>query len=526
LKIAAIDLGSNSLHMIIVEVSAKGSFRVVDREADMVRLGSGSLSSGILSEDAMDRTLATLKAYRRLAESHKVEEVIAVATSAIREAQNGEDFLDRMGRKVGIWPRAISGEEEARLDYMAALHSIHLAGARALVIDIGGGSVQFGLGRGERVELAASEKLGVLRMTERFVKHDPITTREERRLETHVRKTIGPHVRRIRRFDPEFVVGASGTILALGRLAREAETAQKGESLHHVTIDRHRLEEMRDKLRRTDLDQRRRMPGMDKRRADIIVAGSIILGTILDEIHAKRIVLCEWALREGILLAYLAQHRGKLARAEAYPDVRRRSVMELAERCIHDVAHARHVTRLGLAIFDATADYHGLDERHRALLEFTSLLHDIGHHISHSQHHRHSHYLIKHGDLRGFDPMEIEMMANVARYHRRTSPKKKHFTGASLSREARRSITALAGILRLADALDRGHRQRVRDVKVLERGKGLVIQCEADGNVDLEIWGSRRRLDLLEEALARDLEIEAVSVRRRRGGRNRKAGGR
>ncbi len=502
--------------MIIVEVGAKGAFRVVDREADMVRLGSGSLETGVLSDEAMDRTLTALKAYRRLAESHKVEEVIAVATSAIREAQNGEDFLDRMGRKVGIWARAISGEEEARLDYIAALHSVHLAGARALVVDIGGGSVQFALGRGEKVELAVSEKLGALRMAERFIKSDPVSPRDERRLEEHVRTTIAPHVRKIRRFDPEYVVGSSGTILALGRMAYEAAAGRKVESLHHVTIERDRLDDVRQRLRRTDLAQRRRLPRLDNRRADIIVPGSIILETILGEIRAKRVVLCEWALREGILLAYLAQHRGKLARAEAYPDVRRRSVMELAERCIHDVTHARHVTRLALELFDATAAHHGLDDRHRALLEYTTLLHDVGQHISHSQHHLHSYYLIKHGDLRGFDPVEIEMMANVARYHRRTGPKKKHAAYASLSREARKGITALAGILRLADALDRGHRQRVRGMKVLKRGKELLIRCEADGNVDLEMWGALRRLDLLEEALGRKLDIEAVSARRRR----------
>lgn len=522
MKIAAIDLGSNSLHMIIVEVSANGAFRVVDREADMVRLGSGSLSSGVLSEEAMERTLATLKAYRRLAQSHKVEEVIAVATSAIREARNGEDFLERMGRKVGIWPRAISGEEEARLDYVAALHSVNLAGAGALVIDIGGGSVQLALGRGEKVELAASEKLGVLRMTERFVKSDPISSRDEKRLEAHVRKTLGPHLRRVRRFDPEFVVGASGTILALGRMAHEAEAGQKPESLHHRALERDRLEAVRQRLRRSTMEQRRRMPGLDKRRADIIVAGSIILCTILDELRAKRIVLCEWALREGILLAYLAEHRGKLVRAEAYPDVRRRSVMELAERCIHDVAHARHVARLALALFDATASYHGLDEHHRELLEYTTILHDVGHHISHSQHHNHSYYLIKHGDLRGFDPAEIELMANVARYHRRGGPKKKHFEQVSVSKQAREGITALAGILRLADALDRSHRQRVRGVKVQKRDGKLLIQCEADGNVDLEMWGAGRRLDLLEKTLGRKLEIESVPSRRRRRTRKRR----
>src|SRR2546422_4012523 len=175
MKIAAIDLGSNSIHMVIVEVNASGAFRVVDREAEMVRLGSGTLATGFLPEAAMQRAMAILKAFRRLAEIHGVEKVLAVATSAIREARNGEDFLDRIGRKIGIHPRAIPGEEEARLIYLAALHSIHLGGRRALVADIGGGSLELALGRGKEVVFTASEKLGALRMSEQFVTSDPLS---------------------------------------------------------------------------------------------------------------------------------------------------------------------------------------------------------------------------------------------------------------------------------------------------------------------------------------------------------------
>jgi exopolyphosphatase/guanosine-5'-triphosphate,3'-diphosphate pyrophosphatase len=525
LKIAAIDLGSNSLHMVIVEVGAKGAFRVVDREADMVRLGSGSLNSGRLSDLVMDRTLATLKAYRRLAQSHKVEEVIAVATSAIREAENGDDFLDRMGRKTGIWTRAISGEEEARLDYLAALNSIHLDGARALVIDIGGGSMQLALGRGKRVSLAASEKLGVLRMTERFVQSDPISSRDEKRLRDHVRETIAAHVKRIKEFGPAVVVGTSGTILALGRLAYEAETGQKPESLHHLTISAEAVKGIKEKLRRTDLRGRLKISGLDERRADIIVAGAIVLDELLSGIKVEKLVLSEWALREGILLEFIQQHQRKLIRAAAYPDLRRRSVLDLAERCLHDSSHARHVARLALNVFDATRLIHNLDPKQRSLLEFATLLHDVGHHISHTQHHLHSYYLIKHGDLRGFDPAEIEMMANVARYHRRSGPKKKHGSFASLSRPARRSVTILAGILRLADALDRSHRKRVRAIKPVSRAGGLLLRCEADGNVDLEMWGARRRTDLLEKGLGTKIELESLPVRKRAGARKKRSGG-
>src|SRR5437867_2682491 len=340
--------------MVIVEVGASGAFRVIDRETEMARLGTGTLSTGVLPDEAFQRAVAILKAYRRLAEIHGVDEIRAVATSAIREAQNGEDFLEHVTRKVGIWLRAIPGEEEARLVYLAALNSIHAGGPKVVVIDIGGGSVELALGRGRAVKVAASEKLGVLRMTERFLRSDPVSPAEEQALVRHVRKTIEPLTKRLRREGFDAVVGTSGTILALGRLAAGLETGQRPESLHHVTVSADSLAAVRRRLVRLDLRGRMKVPGLDRRRADIIVAGAIGLGTLLDLLRARRLILCEWALREGILVDYIQRHPSTLAKAEAYPDVRRRSVLQLAERCRCDGAHSGHVARLALSLFDGT----------------------------------------------------------------------------------------------------------------------------------------------------------------------------
>jgi exopolyphosphatase/guanosine-5'-triphosphate,3'-diphosphate pyrophosphatase len=247
-----------------------------------------------------------------------------------------------------------------------------------------------------------------------------------------------------------------------------------------------------------DLRERLRMPGVDAQRADIIVAGAVILDTILGRLGAKDLVLCEWALREGLLLDYIHGHPRTLARAEAYPDVRRRSVVALGERCDYDEAHARHVAGLG-----ATA---------RALLEHAALLHDIGHHISYPGHHKHAYYLIKNGDLRGFHPGEIELLANIARYHRRGHPRKKHAAFASLPRASRQVVRVLAGCLRVADVLDRSHRQVVRSLVVSEVPEGLRIRARAEGDHELELWGAPRRTQLLEEALGLAVRVEAVAV--------------
>jgi exopolyphosphatase/guanosine-5'-triphosphate,3'-diphosphate pyrophosphatase len=512
MKIAAIDLGSNSLHLVIVEVRPSGGFHVVASEKEMVRLGAATLTRGQLSAAAMARGLEVLRRYKRLCQSQRVDKILAVATSAIREARNGEDYLMRIGQKTGIWPRVASGEGEARLIYLAALHSIHLEGRRALVVDLGGGSLELAHGTGTRPDWVASEKLGVLRLAERFARRDPLAGKDEERLEAFVESQIARHLGPIQAARPFCAIGTSGTILALGRLAHQRETGEDSESLNHVVVKARTLSDLRDSLTRQSLRERLRVPGMDEPRADILPVGAVVLDTVLRRLGIEELVLCEWALREGILLDYIHRHPRTLARAEAYPDVRRRSVMALAERCQYEEAHARHTAELSLQLFDATRARHGLSDAERSLLEYAALLHDIGHHISYPGHHKHTYYLIKNGDLRGFHPAEIEVVANVARYHRRGHPRRKHPGYGDLPRAARRVVRVLAGFLRVADALDRSHKQVVRRLRVSQRQEVLRLQAEARGDCELELWGVGGRTALLEEELGLTLKIEAVPL--------------
>jgi exopolyphosphatase/guanosine-5'-triphosphate,3'-diphosphate pyrophosphatase len=507
MRIAAIDMGSNSFHMVIVETRG-GSFHLIEREKEMVRLGERTLSRGRLSTEAMRRGLDTLREYKRLADAQRVDKLLAAATSAVREAHNGESFLDRVGREIGFWPNVLSGEEEARLIYLAALHSIHLEGRRALVVDIGGGSVELALGTGQRIAWVASEKLGVLRMTERFVGSDPLAPRDERHLAAHVRDRVAPHAERARAAGFDIVVGTSGTILALGALAHAAATGNPPESLHHLTVSAAALRDLRKRLVASTLKDRRRLPAMDERRADIIVAGAVVLDTLLEAVQAKEIVLCEWALREGLLIDYLEAHPRSVARADAYPDVRRRSVISLAEKCGYDEPHASQVARVALDLFDRTHRVHGMGPRERSLLEFAALLHDVGRHISYPGRHKHTFYLIRNGDLRGFHPADIEVLALVGRYHRQGTPRKKNAVFAALPRADRSAVRVLAGLLRLADALDRSHRAVVKSLSVHEDGRELRLRCEVEGDAGLEQWAAQRRLALLAQTLERPLGLE------------------
>jgi len=522
MRIAAIDLGSNSFHMVIVE-SRSGGFHVIDREKEMVRLGERTLSRGRLSAAAMRRGLDALREYKRLADMHGVDKLLVAATSAVREAANGEDFLEHVAGEIGFYPQVVSGEEEARLIYLAALHSVNFEGGRTLVLDIGGGSVELAMGAGSQVEWAVSEKLGVLRMTERFVGSDPLVARDERRLVGHAREVMEPHAARARAEGFDLVVGTSGTILALGAMATEAGTLP--ESLHHVTVPAAAIHALRRRLVATTLKGRRRLPLMDERRADIIVAGAVVLDEILEALKAKEIVLCDWALREGLLLEYLTGHKRSVARAEAYPDVRRRSIVALAERCRYHEAHARQVAALAVELFDATGGRHGLRAAERSLLEYAALLHDIGRHISYPDRHRHTEYLIRNGSLRGFDPREVEIMALLGRYHRRGVPRKKNASFAALSRRDRKAVRVMAGLLRLADALDRSHRSVVKAVSVLETARGLRLRCDVQGDTGLEQWSAGRRADLLERALEQPLRVEFVPVAAAAAARVRTAAG-
>jgi len=513
MRIAAIDIGTNSLHMVIAEADRRGSFQVLDRERDMVRLGAGSLESGRLSAEVMRTALQVLARYRRIAEIHRVDKVLAVATAAVRGAKNGERFLERIGRSTGIWPKAIPGEEEARLVYLSCLHSIHLEGRRALVMDLGGGSLELAIGSGRRLDHAISERLGVIRLMDKFVRTDPISARDERRIVAAVRRRIAPLAERISREKLQMAVGCSGTILALGAMAAQQETGEEPEGLHHRVVRAAAIHALRKRLVALDLRGRLRVPGMDPSRADLIVAGAIVLDTVLERLGVSQLTLSEWALREGVLLDYIQGHPRTLARASDYPDVRRRSVVALTERWRSDQPHARHVAGLALQLFDATQPLHRLPRSDRALLEYAALLHGVGHHISHSRHDRHTYYLVRHGDLRGFEPEEIDLIALIARYHRRGKPRTGKPEIARLSRRARRCLRLLSGILRLADALDRSHRQNVSAIACRLQGRRLQIACAARRDIELELWGADRRRRLFEQTFG--VRVRVIRTKRR-----------
>ena len=513
MRLAAIDIGTNSVHMIVVRVRPDFSFEVVDREKEMVRLGAGGLDGKKLTPEAMSAALQALSKFARLAQSHQVDEVLAVATSATREAENGGAFLRAIERKTGIRARLITGTEEARLIHLAAVYGVDTP-KPAVVIDIGGGSVEVTLGSGREIEFARSFKIGVIRLTERFVDSDPISSRDERKMTKYIGEHVNRYVEHIVEKGYDRVIGTSGTILSLGTVATAMDRGVVPNEVRNLRVPAKSLRRLRKPAVEMDLEERLPLPGLDPRRADLMVAGSVLLDTLLKKLGADEITLCDLALREGVLLDYIHRHRRDIARIDKYPDVRRRSVVELAERCAWEADHSRQVAALAMTMFDATKRIHWLGDREREWLEYAGLLHDIGNHISYEKHHRHSYYLIKNGDLRGFEPEEIAIIALITRYHRRAIPQKEHEGMGELTKEQRRVITILSAFLRLSETLDRSRHGVIRALEIRERLGDLRIKVQAVGDAELEVWAAHRQARALEEALGRKVRIEKVPYRK------------
>jgi exopolyphosphatase/guanosine-5'-triphosphate,3'-diphosphate pyrophosphatase len=509
MRIAAIDIGTNSVHMIVCRVGTDLSFEVIDREKDMIRLGAGGLEGRLLPEANITTALQTLSKFKRLAESHGVDEIIATATSAVREARNGGDFIGQAQRDVGVRVKVISGTEEARLIHLAAAYATGVGRHAAVVIDIGGGSTEITLGTSARVELGRSFKLGALRLTERFAKNDPLTESDERRLVRHIRREAGAYLRQIQQRGYARVIGSSGTMLSLGGLAAERRLS---DDVRNLRVAAKAIRRLRKRLRPMRLEQRLALPGLDPRRADLAAVGAILIDTLLTALGAPELTLCDFALREGLVLDYIKRNAAQIRTAERYPDMRRRSVMELAERCGYWPEHAQQIATLALALFDGTRARHQLGTQEREWLEYAALLHDIGSHIGYEQHHKHSYYLIRYGGLRGFEPDEIAIIGLVARYHRKGTPKKSHEGFGDLSSPHRRTVKLLGGILRLAEGLDRSHAQTVTKLSVQDDGDALRIHLQTRGDAELELWAAGRHAAPLAALLGTEIHVDLTPI--------------
>jgi exopolyphosphatase/guanosine-5'-triphosphate,3'-diphosphate pyrophosphatase len=508
--LAAVDIGTNSLHLVVARVGAH-AFEVVEREKEMVRLGSGGGDMAYLQPEAIDRAIAVLARFRAVAEVHGAR-LVAVATSAVREAENRAEFLDRAWAEAGVAVEVIAGTEEARLIHLGVLQAVPVFDRRLLLCDIGGGSTELLLGRRGEMLAARSMKLGAIRLTQRFFPGARLGSAEVEACRRYVRATLSSFTRDVRRLGFDVAVGSSGTIGAVCSLVVAGRGDPSPRTWNNFELARADIDAVvKSLVKATTVEARSKLPGIDVRRADILPAGAIILEQVFAEYGVETMTFSDYALREGVLLdAWRRRHGGSLHHLS---DLRRQSVVNLAAALDEDREHSAHVARLALELFDETIPLHQLGDDAREYLEAAALLCNIGLFISHAQHHRHSYYLIRNSEhLTGFTDREIELIALIARYHRKGPPRTAHPEFAALSKDDQRLVRCCAGLLRIAIGLDRTHNASVRGVDVARgRQRLTVVAVPRDGaDVGLELFSAAQRADLLAETL--DVAVDVVSA--------------
>jgi exopolyphosphatase / guanosine-5'-triphosphate,3'-diphosphate pyrophosphatase len=510
-RLAAIDIGTNSIHMVIAEAAHADAFTVLDREREVVQVGRGSFASGRLRRDAMRRTADALARFAQLARRHAVDRIMCTATAAVREARNGGDFLQLARRVSGVAPRVIPSEEEGRLIHLAVQAALRLE-RPALIVDIGGGSVQLVHVNGPQLLKVVGVPLGALRMTETEIEHDPPTENELEHLRRVIRKLLRRALAELGEPEIEAIYGSSGSIHALAELAHVERHGRELPQLNGHVFGLDALADLTRRLESMSQQERAALPGIDEARAEILLPGALVLEQVLRLTGAKSIRLSDYGVREGLVVDWLRRHARELSTLESAGDLRVRSVLGLLGRFDNDGRHSRHVAALSLQLFDALAPWHGLGAQEREWLQFAALLHDVGSAVAYDGHAQHSAYIIRNGGLRGLTAEEIGIVALIARYHGGARPRRRRDEAfAGLRRKRRRAVRWLAAMLRVAEGFDRSHYQLVRGVSVRQRAGKVVLVADARRQAQLEIWAGRRRASDLARLLGEPLGV-ATSV--------------
>jgi exopolyphosphatase/guanosine-5'-triphosphate,3'-diphosphate pyrophosphatase len=510
--LGAIDIGTNSIKLLVANLEDDGTLEVLLREKAMVRLGSETLRTGKLSPEAIEAGASTVEHFVKLAGGSGAEVVRAVATCAVREATNSDEFVEAVKKRTGVKVDVISGEEEARLINLALRSEFPARQDPLFLIDIGGGSTEFVISDGARVLLTESLPLGVVRLADRHARNDPPSDKDLRAMKKEIRAAAKRAADAVRKKGFKTCVGSSGTIQSLSLVHEAAVLGREPSPTGHRTLTREGLRKVNRLLRRTTEKEKLRVPGLDPRRRDISVPGGLVLSWILKRTGADAIVVGERGLREGLLLDYVARH-GE-TRIATNRDMRARSVDRLLRRGNAEVLHAAHVARLALELFDQTHSIHQLTATEREWLQYGALLHDIGCYIGYAKHQRHSYYLITHGDLTGFSADEIEVLASLARYHKGGGPKASHENWRRLNPYLQAVVEKLAAILRIADGLDRSHRQVVTGISCRVRARKIELEASARSDCEPELDAARKKSDLFERVYDRGVALRAVPAGR------------
>ncbi|MEM0998481.1 MAG: Ppx/GppA phosphatase family protein [Bacteroidota bacterium] len=514
-KIAIIDLGTNTFHLMIAEINDRDEFRIADKYKEPVKLGEGGITSGRISEKAFARGVKTLKKFRKLIDSTHAVSVKAFATSAIRSATNGKKFVEQVKKETGIDIRVINGNEEASLIYEGIRNGVQLpAGENTLIMDIGGGSVEFIVSRDGQPQLLRSLDLGAARLLEKVSPKDPIHPEQVKKVQKIVREVANGLLKELKEFSIGMLVGSSGTFETIGAIvAHKKKDPLSSNNLNSYRFSDRDYLQVHELLLRSDRSARLGIPGMDAMRVDMIVMGTILLDCIVRELRIGHLMVSLNALKEGILYRHISEQKERIHKlmGSSARNLRAKAVRNLAEKYQYQPAHALKVSELAGSIYEQTRHLHRFDKAEKDLLLYGALLHDIGYFVNRSGHHKHGQYLVLHSSLAGFSHDELIILSNIVRYHRKSLPTREHFHFKVLEQKHRLLVRILAGILRIADNLDRGHRNLVRRVQVETDDKSIRILVDAEEDVDIELTAALNNRALMEQTFDRKVVIQQMA---------------
>lgn len=519
-RLAAIDVGSNSIRLLVAEHEPAAGLVPIDEVKAQPRLAQGLAATGRLDPAAVERALAALRRMADVCRRRGVTRVAAVATAAVREARNGGDFVARVRDELGIPLQVISAEHEAQLSYRSVRHHFRIENARALVADIGGGSLELVGAVNGLVEFSRSLPYGAVRLTDRFLPGDRAPWREVADLRKYLDKRLARQLPK-RAWSGARIIGSGGTFTNLGRMAVARRGGDHASPVHGIEVSVGEIEHLLEWLSARTPAQRRGVPGLNPERGDIIVAGLAVVASVLERLEAGSVTVSAYGLREGLLWELLGERSAAPPAADPMQLVR-----EFADRCRTDRPHVEQVRRLALSLYDQIGEAIGCTGEERHILEAAGLLHDIGQLVSYKRHHRHSYQLIQHADRIGLGARERALVALVSRYHRRRGPKRSDPPFAALPPEDQALVRRAAGLLRVADGLDRGHTAVVEGVTAELTRKKLLLRIRPrrpGASMALESWAARRKSDVLAKLLGRKVRIrEGLAPRRRRAAERRR----
>jgi len=508
--LAFIDIGTNSIRMIIIGLKKNRSYTVIREEREVVRLGESVFKKGYFQPKAMKKAITVCRTFVEVANAFSADEIIAYATCATRESKNQSEFIEALHTQASLNVRVVSGTEEARLVYLGVSNGTHIENTTTMFIDIGGGSTEIALGNQYQYQNLETLGIGSLRLTSMFLKDGgkaPVSLEIQQQIKGYVKNKTLRAIERLQQQPIELCIGSSGTIINLAEIARKEY--KKNNSKRDLLLKYKDLKKIITKLAALDIDKRRKIPGINPERADIIIPGAIILETLMEEFSIKEVAVSKFGLRHGMVTDYLQRH-GQLLEPEKM-SVRTRSIVRLAHTFSINEAHALTVQSLVQKLFDSskTCLLHNYGDTERELLSYAAYLHDIGNFISFRNHHHHSYYVISNAELPGFDQMEVTIISLLARFHRKKLASKKQSELRKLDKQSQRMIITLSILLRIAEKLDRSHLAIIKNAEFTRVSGGkATVSIYADRDCELEIWGIESIKDQFEKVFEKQLVVQ------------------